>query len=245
MTQGGQVIKYMVAMFMQIANIVAFWVILITILVFFATIAFQIPFEKMIHGLSYWAMDTLVIPLQEAIGTSEGGTFTFHWLNPRTGQVVEFEKTAREVRIDRYFIHCYVLLKDAAFLAWGVASFTFVGLIVAVFWWLGKKGAQQRKNEIIGGRYLASSVKEINRFLKAKGKLSPLKIGDLHLVENSEQQNIGLHGTVGTGKSTAINDLLTQERKREKRAFIYDKGNNFIPLFYREGKDIILNPMDA
>ncbi|WP_147392444.1 hypothetical protein [Arsenophonus endosymbiont of Aleurodicus floccissimus] len=64
-------------------------------------------------------------------------------------------------------------------------SFTFVGLIVAVFWWLGKKGAQQRKNEIIDGRYLAGSVKEINRFLKAKGKLSPLKIGDLHLVENS------------------------------------------------------------
>ncbi|MDR5610323.1 MAG: type IV conjugative transfer system coupling protein TraD [Arsenophonus sp.] len=245
MTQGGQVIKYMVAMFMQIANIVAFWVILATILVFFATIAFQIPFEKMIHGLAYWAMDTLVIPLQEAIGTSEGGTFTFHWLNPRTGQVVEFEKTAREVRIDRYFIHCYVLLKDAAFWAWGVASFTFVGLIVAVFWWLGKKGAQQRKNEIIGGRYLANSVKEINQFLKANGKLSSLKIGDLHLVENSEQQNIGLHGTVGTGKSTVINDLLSQVRKQGKRAIIYDKGNNFIPLFYREGKDIILNPMDA
>ncbi|WP_395971364.1 hypothetical protein WH390_15805 (plasmid) [Candidatus Arsenophonus nilaparvatae] len=92
MTQGGQVIKYMVAMFMQIANIVAFWVILATILVFFATIAVQIPLEKMIHGLAYWAMDTLVIPLQEAIGTSEGGTFTFHWLNPRTDQVVEFEK---------------------------------------------------------------------------------------------------------------------------------------------------------
>jgi hypothetical protein len=50
MTQGGQVIKYMVAMFMQIANIVAFWVILVTILVFFTTIAVQIPFEKMIHG---------------------------------------------------------------------------------------------------------------------------------------------------------------------------------------------------
>ncbi|HGJ5857823.1 type IV conjugative transfer system coupling protein TraD [Arsenophonus nasoniae] len=245
MTQGGQVIKYMVAMFMQIANIVAFWVILVTILVFFATIAFQIPLEKMIHGLSYWAIDKLVIPLQEAIGTSEGRPFTFHWLNPRTGQVVEFEKTAREVRFDRYFIYCYVLLKEAAFLAWGVASFTFVGLIVAVFWWLGKKGAQQRKNEIIGGRYLASSVKEINRFLKAKGKLSLLKIGDLHLVENSEQQNFGLHGTVGTGKSTAINDLLSQVRKQGKRAIIYDKGNNFIPLFYREGKDIILNPMDA
>ncbi|WGO82149.1 hypothetical protein [Arsenophonus apicola] len=118
MTQGGQVIKYMVAMFMQIANIVAFWVILATILVFFATIAFQIPLEKMIHGLSYWAIDKLVIPLQEAIGTSEGSPFTFHWLNPRTGQVVEFEKTAREVRFDRYFIYCYVLLKDAAFWAW-------------------------------------------------------------------------------------------------------------------------------
>ncbi|WP_182853324.1 hypothetical protein [Arsenophonus endosymbiont of Aleurodicus floccissimus] len=38
MTQGGQIIKYMVAMFMQIANIVAFWVIIATVLVFFATI---------------------------------------------------------------------------------------------------------------------------------------------------------------------------------------------------------------
>ncbi|WP_182853333.1 hypothetical protein [Arsenophonus endosymbiont of Aleurodicus floccissimus] len=35
MTQGGQVIKYMVAMFMQIDNIVAFWVIIATVMVFF------------------------------------------------------------------------------------------------------------------------------------------------------------------------------------------------------------------
>ncbi|WP_182853323.1 hypothetical protein [Arsenophonus endosymbiont of Aleurodicus floccissimus] len=49
----------------------------------------------MIHRLAYWAMDTLLIPLQEAIGTIEGGTFTFHWLNHRTNQVIEFEKTAR------------------------------------------------------------------------------------------------------------------------------------------------------
>ncbi|WP_238149559.1 type IV secretion system DNA-binding domain-containing protein [Arsenophonus endosymbiont of Aleurodicus floccissimus] len=46
-------------------------------------------------------------------------------------------------------------------------------------------------------------------------------------------------------KSTVINDLLTQVRKQRKRAIVYDKGNNFIPLFYQEGKDIILNPMDA
>ncbi|PAV11517.1 hypothetical protein CBG25_00440, partial [Arsenophonus sp. ENCA] len=42
-----------VAMFMQIANIVAFWVIIATVMVFFATIAVQIPLEKMIHGLAY------------------------------------------------------------------------------------------------------------------------------------------------------------------------------------------------
>ena len=75
--------------------------------------------------------------------------------------------------------------------------------------------------------------------------MSPLSICGLHILKDSEMQNFGLHGTVGSGKSTALNDLLRQLRERGDRVIVYDKGNNFIPTFYRQDKDLILNPFDA
>ncbi|MBD8184355.1 type IV secretion system DNA-binding domain-containing protein [Pantoea agglomerans] len=74
--------------------------------------------------------------------------------------------------------------------------------------------------------------------------MSPLSICGLHIVKDSEMQNFGFHGTVGSGKSTALNDLLRQLRERGDRVIVYDKGNNFIPTFFRQDKDLILNPFD-
>lgn len=241
-TQGGQVFKYMVGMFLQINNLIVYWILLLSVLIFITWLFIQMSFEHLIHGSAYWLIKHFITPFKFL---PQKNPYTFHWTNPRTGEIIELKRTATEVLQDKYFIATGQLLKETAFWGWGMATITFVVGIITVYWLLGSKGAKQRKNDIIGGRYLASSVNKINQLLKAKNKLSPLKIGDLHLVKDSEQQNFGLHGTIGTGKSTVINDLLTQVRNQGRKAIIFDKGNNFIPLFYREGKDIILNPMDA
>ncbi|TNH04053.1 type IV conjugative transfer system coupling protein TraD [Testudinibacter sp. TR-2022] len=247
MTQGGQVIKYMISMFMQITNIVVYWALIISASSFFAYLFLSMKWVYIKHAFLYIYIKYIYAGLMIKMPSNQvdlSKIYQFNWTDSK-GQVFTLSRTYQEILTDNYFIQCFLLLKKNALYGWGIASFAFLFIVLAVFAYLGRQGKKQRNNDQIGGRYLADSVSEVNQLLRKAGTLSHLKIGDLHIVKNSEIQNIGLHGTVGTGKSTVINGFLAQVRKDNKRAVVYDKGNNFIPLFYREDKDVILNPMDA
>ncbi|QHM74014.1 type IV conjugative transfer system coupling protein TraD [Mixta intestinalis] len=236
-TQGGQVMKYMIGMFLQIMNIASYWVVLFSVLIFLGWMLLRLTLQEFLHGCAYW----FAKPLAKL---NEGPSWTFHFERPG-GEVVEFKHTALQVLNDPYFVLMGERVKDNAFYGWGIASISFLAAMMAVTWYLGSKGASQRKSEITGGRTLADNPEELNRLLKKAGLKSPLSICGLHILQDSEIQNFGLHGTVGTGKTTAMNDMLRQLRERGDRVVIYDKGNNFIPIFYRQDRDIILNPFEV
>jgi len=204
-TQGGQVIKYMIGMFIQITNIVVYWSLIPTISAFFIYLFSVMKWVHIKHGAVYW----LIRLKKHYINGATDEVYHFDWITAK-GETVEFTRTAAQILNDNYFIQCAEKLKIQAFLAWGVALLVFFLFICGVFWFLGRKGYLQRKDELIGGRFLAPSAAYVNKLLKKAGKLSPLKIGDLHLVKNSEIQNIALHGTVGTGSSSR--DKLPQGR---------------------------------
>lgn len=242
-TQGGQVLKYMIGMFLQIMNIAAYWIFILSFLVFTTWLFIRMTWEQIVHGGCYWLIKFAVIPFRKIFREGQWNPYTFHFTKP-DGTVYEFTRNAAQVMADPYFIAVGEMFKNTAFWGWGIASFTFVGAIFGVTWYLGRKGRLQRENEMIGGRDLVTDVKVVNKILKARDKLSPLSVSGLHFVKDSEMQNFGLHGTVGTGKSTIINEFLSQIRANGERAIVYDKGNNFIPLFYRQDRDTILNPLD-
>ncbi|KIC86410.1 type IV conjugative transfer system coupling protein TraD [Pantoea agglomerans] len=243
-TQGGQVMKYMIGMFVQIMNIASYWVVLFSALVFFSWMLLRLTLQEFIHGSAYWLIRWLIMPLAKLSGKPSQAGWTFHFERPN-GEVVAFKHTALQVMNDPYFVLMGQHVKDTAFYGWGISAFSFVAAIMAITWFLGSKGAKQRQSELTGGRILATSPSVVNRLLKKAGVMSPLSICGLHILKDSEMQNFGLHGTVGSGKSTALNDLLRQLRERGDRVIVYDKGNNFIPTFYRQDKDLILNPFDA
>lgn len=242
-TQGGQVLKYMIGMFLQIMNIATYYILMLSVLVFLGWLLIRMSFQQIWHGLCYWLIRYCVIPMREHSVNQEWSPYVFHFTKS-TGEVIEFSRTAIQVMVDPYFIGVAMKLKDTAFWGWGLASFTFVGGILAVTWYLGAKGKKQRSDEILGGRDLVDDVNVVNKQLKKEGKYSPLNLSGLHFPKYSEMQNYALHGTVGSGKSTAINDFLAQIRAKGDRVIIYDKGNNFIPIFYRQDRDVLLNPMD-
>lgn len=239
-TQGGQVIKYMIGMFIQITNIIVYYSVMPALATFFGYMVFTMKWVHIKHGLTYLFIREQVRLFNK---TDLNQIHQFSWVT-EAGETVNFTRTNGQILNDTYFIKCFEQLKEHAFIGWGLAISVFIVIICLAMWYLGRRGRLQRQDDILGGRTLAKSIKGVNFLLRKQNKLSHLKIGDLHLVKNSEIQNIGLHGTVGTGKSTVINSLLEQGRTDDNRGVIYDKGNNFIPLFYREGKDIILNPMD-
>lgn len=243
-TQGGQVFKYMIAMFIQIMNVVSYWSLILAILVSTAYLAIVTKWEQAKHGAMFLYVKHIAVKLPNFNQDIMHKLYEFDWTD-KQGVVHHLSYTYEKLLNDKYFQMVGRALQLDLFWSLGVFIAVFFGVMMIAFGYLGRKGKAQRKNDIVGGRYLAKSVAEVNRLLKSRNELSPFKIGDLHIVLNSEVQNIAVHGTLGTGKSTTFNDFLTMGRKFNQRAIIYDKGCTFITMFYREGKDIILNPMDA
>jgi type IV secretory pathway TraG/TraD family ATPase VirD4 len=61
-----------------------------------------------------------------------------------------------------------------------------------------------------------------------------------------EASHILLMGDTGSGKSTAIRQILRQVRKRGESAIVYDPAMDFVSEFYDPKRgDLILNPLDA
>jgi Type IV secretion-system coupling protein DNA-binding domain len=61
-----------------------------------------------------------------------------------------------------------------------------------------------------------------------------------------ETKHFKIIGTTGTGKSTAIRELLTGALRRGDRAVIADPDGGYLQRFYDPGRgDVILNPFDA
>ena len=61
-----------------------------------------------------------------------------------------------------------------------------------------------------------------------------------------ETKHFKLIGTTGTGKSTAIRELLGGALERGDRAVIADPDGGYLRRFYDERRgDVILNPFDA
>ena len=65
------------------------------------------------------------------------------------------------------------------------------------------------------------------------------------MIKDSETQHMMITGTTGSGKTNCFHHLLPQIRTLGQRALIVDTTGEFVSRYYREGKDIILNPLDA
>jgi type IV secretory pathway TraG/TraD family ATPase VirD4 len=60
-----------------------------------------------------------------------------------------------------------------------------------------------------------------------------------------ETKHFKMIGTTGTGKSTAIEEILSTALERGDRAVIADPDGGYLRRFYDEKRDTVLNPFDA
>jgi type IV conjugative transfer system coupling protein TraD len=118
------------------------------------------------------------------------------------------------------------------------------GVLILIVKWLQKRGENQGKVKVLRGSALVE-VSELNQAIQQTKKVSPYPLAGIFLPQGSETQHIQMVGTTGSGKTVAIRELLQTIRERGERAIIYDKGGTYLSRFYQEGRDIILNPLDA
>jgi len=105
------------------------------------------------------------------------------------------------------------------------------------------KGNKTGKKKYVSGVQVTKPWK-LKWRLRLTGKASDLTIGGVPLTINSENRHLFFAGVPGVGKTNAFNEMLSQVRKRGDRAVVVDTTGDFVEKFYREGKDIILNPYD-
>lgn len=117
-----------------------------------------------------------------------------------------------------------------------------------LFRYLVRRGRNEAKDEHVRGSELATHSKLREAALQKvmnDGQESRIRFADIPLIRYQENSGIGLSGSPGTGKSTAMRDLLRQLRQQKRKAVVYDISGEFVKRFYRPGIDIILNCFDA
>ena len=143
---------------------------------------------------------------------------------------------------------------------WG-AAILFI-LLAARAWFQRQSKSEQRHGRRTKGPELLSALRW-NRQTKADGirlrlrwdnpwldRFSKLFLGwaspSFRIPRNLEASHILLMGDTGSGKSSAIRQMLRQIAERGETAIVYDPALEFTPEFYSPARgDLILNPLDT
>lgn len=106
-----------------------------------------------------------------------------------------------------------------------------------------KTGSRQIKDEFVRGGDLADAD-ELKKIIEKKEEVGVITVGGIPIPIAFEPAHFLFCGGPGTGKSVALKAILWAFRKAGLRVVVYDITGDFVKLFYREGKDVILNPLD-
>lgn len=235
-TQGGQVTFMRLRMFLQINNIMSYYLLMSLLIITVGALFLRMSTQNIKNGIMYWWSVSLS-PLQK------------HMVNPKVYHLDYYGKklnyTGAQIIQDAYTSYCgHLLVQEiiVSFLIGLVVVFIAAGMF---YWYLGHTGKKQSEDEITGGRILSEDPKAVAAMMKKRGMASDIRVDTLPIVKDSEIQNFAMHGTVGSGKSQLIRKFLEQCRERGDLVIIYDKGCTFVREFYDDKTDIILNPYDA
>lgn len=104
-------------------------------------------------------------------------------------------------------------------------------------------GRKAGEDEVIRGTELIDPEVVVGE-LQQRDAASHVQFGGVPLERGSEVLNTMVSGTVGSGKSVAIGGALAGVRQEKQKAIVFDPTGEYVERFYREGRDVILNPFD-
>lgn len=229
-TRGGQIILNNVRMWCQIARpLVIFFCLLVVVLSSVFVYLWVSPAERV---AAFWYFKAFFLEKVSDLPQD------FTWL---TGQVYRIKPSAllkipavleqKNLFIQHFTFSIFSALISSGFIVWGTSYF------------IRRHGEKHTLDQLIRGDQLVA-VQEVANLIRSQRQDSHLVVGGLPLIKNAEIRNFFIHGTVGSGKTVLIRQILDYIRSRGDRAIVYDKGCDFVPVYYRPEKDILLNPLD-
>jgi len=125
------------------------------------------------------------------------------------------------------------------------------GLVIGLFtvWVLQRVMSEQGKDtladRVIGGTRVANEEDVAAQTTLLCGR-DALRIGPVPVPRRIETRHFAFLGTTGSGKTTALRQMLDGIERRGEAALVYDTSGEFIAHYYNPARgDVILNPFDA
>lgn len=152
---------------------------------------------------------------------------------------------ARTVAYSAYWLQPYDLLLDCLF--WGALAGLILGLLVI---WLiqqnmSSQGEQTLGDKVLGGTRVIGET-QLAAHTAPRADPASLAIGPVPVPRGIETRHFAFLGTTGSGKTTALRQMLDRIEARGEPALVYDTSGEFIAHYYNpERGDVILNPFDA
>ncbi|MEC7741642.1 MAG: type IV secretion system DNA-binding domain-containing protein [Pseudomonadota bacterium] len=132
-----------------------------------------------------------------------------------------------------------------------IAGGAITGLVIGLFtvWVLQRTMSEQGKDtladRVIGGTRVADEEDVAAQTTLLCGR-DALRIGPVPVPRRIETRHFAFLGTTGSGKTTALRQMLEGIERRGEAALVYDTSGEFIAHYYNPARgDIILNPFDA
>lgn len=135
---------------------------------------------------------------------------------------------------------CWRILRNGTVI--GGAGALMMVFLMSLYWWA--YGRTKMQDDLLrGGRLVEGEV--LARLVRQREEASPYLIAGVPMRSGSETLHTLFAGAQGTGKSQQFFRIMEQVRARGKRMIVYDPTGEFTQAFYREGKDVLMNPLDA
>lgn len=227
MIRGGQTLIHAFCMAWQVIQLLIAVAVLSWLLFIGANMWYQVP-EPLSPWLIPWAkanFSHMIVPKHKialTIGTQR--------LLVPSAAVLSYSKVKEVDRAIRKSIRlaCY----EAVILT--------ILLLLGLMW----RGYCLRQNKLLRGSYLGKP-RQLQRAIAKQARLGQFSLATVRLPDPVWNQHVLVHGTTGMGKSVLLRDICDQIRRQGDRAIIYDQHAGFLPYYYREGRDKLLNPLDC
>lgn len=110
---------------------------------------------------------------------------------------------------------------------------------------MARRREQALRDRVIAGT-LVTTEKQLAALTAAEAEPHALAIGSVPIPARLETRHVAMIGTTGSGKTTALRQMLDGIEARGEAALVYDTSGEFIAHYYDPKRgDIILNPFDA
>lgn len=133
-----------------------------------------------------------------------------------------------------------------SYMIWG-AQFGFAAWLSGLFLFHGtmrRRRERALRDRVITGT-LVTTEKKLAKLTAKEAGSNALSIGKVPVPPRLETRHMAMIGTTGSGKTTALRQMLDGIEARGEAALVYDTSGEFIAHYYRpERGDIILNPFD-